>query len=61
LGQRPRRASRLLLAKIAALEAENAELKARVEEMERQGKGKTPRNSSPSPSTQHPHARPRPP
>jgi transposase len=48
---------RLLLARIAALEAENAELKARIEELERQVKGKTPQNSSLPPSTQHPHAR----
>ena len=51
---------RLLLARIAALEAENAELKARIEELERQVKGKTPQNSSLPPSTQHPHARPQP-
>jgi transposase len=42
---------RLLLAKIAELEA-------RIEELERQVKGKTPQNSSLPPSTQHPHARP---
>ena len=41
----------LLLAKIAELEA-------RIEALERQGKGKTPQNSSLPPSTQHPHARP---
>jgi len=46
---------------IRALLAENAELRARIEELERQGKGKTPQNSSLPPSTQHPHARPRPP
>ena len=45
---------RLLLAKIA-------ELKARIEALERQAKGKTPQNSSLPPSTQHPHARPQPP
>jgi transposase len=45
---------RLLLAKIAELEA-------RIEELERQVKGKTPQNSSLPPSTQHPHARPQPP
>ena len=45
---------RLLLARIAELEA-------RIEELERQGKGKTPQNSSLPPSTQHPHARPQPP
>jgi len=45
---------RLLLAKIAELEA-------RIEELQRQGKGKTPQNSSLPPSTQHPHARPQPP
>ena len=42
---------RLLLAKIAELEG-------RVEELQRQAKGKTPQNSSLPPSTQHPHARP---
>ena len=31
-----------LLARIAALEAENAALKARIEELERQARGKTP-------------------
>ena len=45
---------RLLLAKIAELEA-------RIEQLQRQGKGKTPQNSSLPPSTQHPHARPQPP
>ena len=45
---------RLLLAKIAALEA-------RIEELQRQVKGNTPQNSSLPPSTQHPHARPQPP
>jgi len=50
---------RALLAKIAALEAENAELRARIEELERRVKGKTPQNSSLPPSSQHPHARPR--
>ena len=34
---------RLLLVKIAALERENGELKTRLEELERQAKGKTPR------------------
>jgi transposase len=38
-----------------------AELEARIEELERQVKGKTPQNSSLPPSTQHPHARPQPP
>ena len=42
---------RLLLAKIAELEAE-------LEELRRQVKGKTPQNSSLPPSTQHPHAKP---
>jgi transposase len=42
---------RLLLARIAELEA-------RIEELERQVKGKTPQNSSLPPSTRHPHARP---
>ncbi len=46
---------------IRALLADNAELKARIEELERQAKGKTPQNSSLPPSTQHPHARPQPP
>ena len=41
--------------------ADNAELKARIEELERQAKGKTPQNSSLPPSSQHPHARPQPP
>ncbi len=45
---------RLLLAKIAELEA-------RIEALEWQAKGKTPQNSSLPPSTQHPHARPQPP
>jgi len=45
---------RLLLAKIAELES-------RIEELQRQAKGKTPQNSSLPPSTQHPHARPQPP
>ena len=44
---------RLLLAKIAELEAE-------LEDLRRQVKGKTPQNSSLPPSTQHPHAKPRP-
>ncbi len=48
-------------AMIRALLAENAELRARIEELERQAKGKTPQNSSLPPSTQHPHARPQPP
>ncbi len=42
---------RMLLANLAKLEAE-------VEELRRQVKGKTPRNSSLPPSTQHPHAKP---
>jgi len=42
---------RLLLARIAELES-------RIEQLERQAKGKTPQNSSLPPSTQHPHARP---
>ena len=46
---------------ILALLAEIAELRARIEELERQVKGKTPQNSSLPPSTQHPHARPQPP
>lgn len=46
---------------IRALLAANAELKARIEELERQQKGKTPQNSSLPPSSRHPHARPKPP
>jgi transposase len=46
---------------IRALLAEIVELRARIEELERQGKGQTPQNSSLPPSTQHPHARPQPP
>ena len=46
---------------IRALLADNAELKARIEALERQGRGKTPQNSSLPPSSQHPHARPQPP
>ena len=46
---------------IRALLAEIVKLRARIEELERQGKGKTPQNSSLPPSTQHPHARPQPP
>ncbi len=46
---------------IRVLLAENAESKARIEELERRMKGKTPPNSSPPPSSQHPHARPQPP
>jgi len=46
---------------IRALLADNAELKARIEALERQAKGKTPQNSSLPPSSQHPHNRPQPP
>jgi len=46
---------------IRALLAEIVELKSRIEELERQAKGKTPQNSSLPPSMQHPHARPQPP
>ena len=46
---------------IRALLADNAELRARIEALERQTKGKTPQNSSLPPSSQHPHARPQPP
>src|SRR3989304_5082227 len=42
---------RLLLATIAKLEA-------RIEELQRQLKGKTPQNSSLPPGSQHPHAKP---
>jgi transposase len=45
---------------IRALLAANAELKTRIEALERQAKGKTPQNSSLPPSSQHPHARPQP-
>ena len=44
---------RLLLAKIASLDAE-------LEELRRQVKRATPQNSSLPPSTQHPHAKPLP-
>jgi transposase len=44
---------RMLLAKVAKLEAE-------LDELRRQVKGKTPQNSSLPPSTQHPHAKPAP-
>lgn len=43
---------------VKSLLARIAQLEARVEELERQGKGKTPQNSSLPPSTQHPHAKP---
>ena len=46
---------------IRALLVDNAELRARIEALERQVKGKTPQNSSLPPSSQHPHARPHPP
>jgi transposase len=46
---------------IRVLLANNAELKARIEALERQAKGKTPQNSSLPPSSQHPHSRPKPP
>jgi len=46
---------------IRALLGEMVELRARIEELERQVKGKTPQNSSLPPSTQHPHNRPQPP
>ena len=52
---------RRLLAIVAAQETKIATLMARIEELERQAKGKTPQNSSLPPSTQHPHARPQPP
>ena len=44
---------------IHLLLAEIAELKARIEELEWQVKGKTPQNSSLPPSSQHPHNRPK--
>jgi hypothetical protein len=44
---------------IRAMLADNTELKARIEALERQGKGKTPQNSSLPPSSQRPHAWPR--
>jgi transposase len=43
---------------IRTLLAENAELRARIEELERQLQRKTPRNSSLPPSAQHPHSKP---
>ena len=43
---------------IRLLLAENARLESRIEELQRQVKGKTPQNSSLPPSTQHPHAKP---
>jgi len=43
---------------IRVLLVEIVELRARIGELERQGKGKTPQNSSLPPSIQHPHARP---
>jgi transposase len=43
---------------IRALLAEIVELRRRIEELERQAKGKTPQNSSLPPSTRHPHAEP---
>jgi hypothetical protein len=43
---------------IRALLAQIAELKAELEDLRRQVKGKTPQNSSLPPSSQHPHARP---
>jgi transposase len=46
---------------IRALLAQIAELKARIEELERQVNGKTPQDSSLPPSSQHPHVRPQPP
>lgn len=44
---------------IKSLLARIARLEARVEELGRQVKGKTPQNSSLPPSTQHPHAKPK--
>jgi transposase len=49
---------RLLLAKVAELEARVAEMKAELEQLRRQVAGKTAQNSSLPPSTQHPHAKP---
>jgi len=43
---------------IRALLGKIAELEARIDELERHGRGKTPQNSSLPPSTQHPHAKP---
>ncbi len=43
---------------IRALLAEIAGLRAELDELRRQGKGKTPQNSSLPPSTRHPHAKP---
>src|SRR3989304_6820491 len=46
---------------IRTVVAEVAGLRAELDELRRQLKGKTPQNSSLPPSTQHPHARPAPP
>ena len=43
---------------VKSLLAYISKLEARIEELERQLKGKTPQNSSLPPSTQHPHAKP---
>jgi len=43
---------------IRALLAQIADLKAEIEDLRRQVKGKTPQNSSLPPSSQHPHAKP---
>ena len=43
---------------IRALLAQIAELKAELEDLRRQVKGKTPQNSSLPPSSRHPHSRP---
>jgi transposase len=45
---------------IQSLLAEVVALRAEVDKLRKQGKGKTPQNSSLPPSTQHPHARPKP-
>jgi transposase len=45
---------------VQSLLARIAQLEAHVEQLQRQGKGKTPQNSSLPPSSQHPHAKPAP-
>src|SRR3989304_25239 len=51
---------RALLAENLALRTQIAGLRAELDELRRQVKGKTPQNSSLPPSTQHPHAKPQP-
>jgi transposase len=56
IGRQPREAQAI----IRALQAEIIALRAELDKLQRQQKGKTPQNSSLPPSTQHPHARPAP-